>query len=113
MSWYRILLVIVIQWISNTADDDWSMCVMGITQVEIAMITRQMLVRFNNDAAACFNHIIPHILCLFLRLYQMPVKYIVLLGDLLRYAKYAIKTTNGVSKGTYSHSTGSPVFGSG
>ena len=55
----------------------------------------------------------PHILCLCLRLYQMPAKYTALLGDSLQYVKYTIKTANGVSKETYSHSPESPVFGSG
>ena len=55
----------------------------------------------------------PHILCLCLRPYQMPAEFTGLLGYLLRYAKYAIKTANGVSKETYSHSTESPVFGLG
>ena len=35
------------------------------------------------------------------------------MGDLLRYAKYAINIANGVSEDTYSHSSASPVFGSG
>ena len=87
--------------------------IVEVTQVEIAMITRRILVRFNNNATACFNRTMPHILCLCLRSYQMPAKFTALLGDLLRYAKYAIKTANGVSKDTYSHSTESPVFGSG
>ena len=43
----------------------------------------------------------------------MPPEFTGLLGDLLRYAKYAIKTANGVSVDTYSHSSDSPVFGSG
>ena len=43
----------------------------------------------------------------------MPAEFTGLLGDLLRYAKYAIKTANGVSEDTYNHSTDSPVFGSG
>ena len=43
----------------------------------------------------------------------MPPEFTGLLGDLLRYAKYAIKTANGVSEDTYSHSSESPVFGSG
>ena len=55
----------------------------------------------------------PHILSLCLRSYQMPAEFTGLLGDLLRYAKYAIKTANGVSNDTYSHSSESPVFGSG
>ena len=44
--------------------------IVDVTQVEIAMITRRILVRFNNDATACFNRIMPHILCLCLRSYQ-------------------------------------------
>ena len=43
----------------------------------------------------------------------MPAEFTGLLGDLLRYAKYAIKTANRVSKETYCHSTESPVFGLG
>ena len=86
---------------------------MDVTQVEIAMITRRILVRFNNDGMACFDRIMPHILSLCLRSYQTPAEFTGLLGDLLWYAKYAIKTVNGVSKETYSHSTESSVFGSG
>ena len=67
-----------------------------VTQVEIAMITPKILVRYNNDATACFDRIMSHILCLFLQSYQMPAKVIALLSDFLQYAKYAIKTANGV-----------------
>ena len=87
--------------------------IVDVTQVEIVMITRQILVRFNIDSTACFNRIMPYILYLCLRLYQMPVEFTGLLGDLPRYAKYAIKTANGVSKDTYNHSSASPVFGLG
>ena len=71
--------------------------IVDVTQVEIAMITRRMLVRFNNDATACFDRIMPHILCLCLRSYQITAEFTGLLGGLLRYAKYAIKTANRVS----------------
>ena len=90
-----------------------NLIIVDVTQVEIVMITQRILVRFNNDITACFDRIMPHILCLCLQSYQMPAKFTTLLGDLLRYAKYAIKTANRVSKETYSHSTESPVFGSG
>ena len=69
--------------------------------------------RFNNNATACFDRIMPHILCLCLRSYQMPAESTRRLGDLLRYAKYAIKAANRVSKETYSHSIESLVFGTG
>ena len=38
--------------------------IVDITQVEIAMITWCILVRFNNDATTCFDCIMPHILSL-------------------------------------------------
>ena len=98
---------------NGPVDDQLTPSLFDVTQVEIAIITRRILVRFNNDATACFDRIMPHILCLCLRSYQMPAEFTGLLGDLLRYAKYAIKTANGVSKDTYSHSSESPVFGSG
>ena len=77
------------------------------------MITRRILVRFNNDATACFDRIMPHILCLCLQLYQMLADFTALIGNLLQYAKYTIKTVNRVSRETYSYSKESPVFGSG
>ena len=46
--------------------------IVNVTQTEIAQITRTILVRFNNDATACFDRIMPHILSLCLRSYQMP-----------------------------------------
>ena len=87
--------------------------IVDVTQLKIAMIIQQILVRFNNNATACFDWIMPHILCLRSRSYQMPVKCTALIRNLLQYAKYAIKTANGASKETYSHSTQLPVFGSG
>ena len=49
------------------------------------------MVRINNDATTCFYRIMPQILCLYLRLYQMPACFTVVLYELLRYAKYASK----------------------
>ena len=77
------------------------------------MITQRILVQFNDNVTACFDQIMPHILCLCLQLYQILARFTALLGDLLLYTKYTIKIANGVSKETYSHSTESPVFGSG
>ena len=77
------------------------------------MLTPRILVSYNNDDTACFDRIMSHILCLFLQSYQIQAKFTALLGNLLRYVKYAIKTAYGVSKEIYSHSTGSPEFRSG
>jgi hypothetical protein len=84
-----------------------------ITQTEMAMVTRAPLVKFNNDATACFDRILVHLLNLCLRSFGMPKKLTTILGDLLKVARYAIKTGIGISKETYHHTDESPAFGSG
>jgi hypothetical protein len=84
-----------------------------VTQTEILMVTRTNLVKFNNDATSCFDRILVHLLNLCLRSYGMPKKLTKILGELLRVARYAIKTGIGISKETYQHSDESPAFGSG
>ena len=84
-----------------------------VTQTELSMIMRAILVRFNNDASACFDRILVHLLTLCLRSYGMPRNLTTILGTLLEAARYAIKTGIGISKETYQHSKESPAFGSG
>ena len=72
-----------------------------VTQTELSMVLRAILVKFNNDATACFDRILVHILTLCLRSYGMPKKLTIILGKLLESAKYAIKTGIGISKATY------------
>jgi hypothetical protein len=84
-----------------------------VTQTELVMVTRKSLVKFNNDATACFDRILVHMLNLCLRSFRMPKKLATILGNLLQVAKYAIKTGIGISQETYSHTDESPAFGSG
>jgi hypothetical protein len=63
-----------------------------VTQTEMAMVTRKPLVKFNYNATACFDRILVHLLHLCLRSYGMPKKLTTILGELLRVARYAIKT---------------------
>jgi hypothetical protein len=84
-----------------------------VTQTELSMVQRSILVRFNNDATACFDRILVHLLNLCLRSYGMPRKLTSILGKLLEAAKYAIKTGIGISKQTYQHTKESPAYGSG
>jgi hypothetical protein len=84
-----------------------------VMQTELSMVQQSILVRFNNDATACFDRILVHVLTLCLRSYGMPKKLTTILGKLLEAAKYAIKTGIGISKETYQHSKESPAFGSG
>ena len=57
--------------------------IVDVIQVEITMITQRILVQFDNNATSSFVQIMPHILYLCLRSYQMPVKFTALLEDLL------------------------------
>jgi hypothetical protein len=84
-----------------------------VTQTEISVVTRTNLVKFNNDATACFDRILVHLLNLCLRSYGMPKKLTKILGEVLRVVRYAIKTGIVISKETYQHSDESPAFGSG
>ena len=59
----------------NLVEDLSNPVIVDVTQVEITMITQRILVRFNNDATACFDRIMPHILCLCLQLYQMLAQF--------------------------------------
>jgi hypothetical protein len=74
-----------------------------VTQTELSMVQLSILVRFNNDATACFDRILVHVLTLCLRSFGMPKKLTTILGNLLEAAKYAIKTGIGISKDTYQH----------
>jgi hypothetical protein len=84
-----------------------------VTQIEMAMVTRTPLVKFNNDATACFDRILVHMLNLCLRSFGMPNRLTTILGNLHKVAKYAIKTGIGISIETYSHSDESSAYGSG
>jgi hypothetical protein len=84
-----------------------------VTQTEMAMVTRTPLVKFNNDATACFDRILVHLLNLCLKSFEMPKKLTTILGKLLQVARYAIKTRIGISKETYNNTDESPAFGSG
>ena len=84
-----------------------------VTQTEMAMITRKPLVKFSKDATACFDRILVHLLSLCLTSFGMPKRLTTILGELLKVARYAIKTGIGISSETYQHSDESLAFGLG
>jgi hypothetical protein len=61
---------------------------------KMAMVTRKPLVKFKNDATACFDRILVHLLNLCLRSYGMPKKlakhYLVLRVINYLYAQFTI-----------------------
>ena len=84
-----------------------------ITQTEMSMITRRPLVRFNNDATACFDCILVHLATVNTQSFGMPKAIAAIIGDFYEYSKYHIKTGIGVSKTYYKHTRERGTFGSG
>ena len=77
------------------------------------MMTRRILIRFNNDATACFDRIMAHLATINLQSFGMPQELTELLGEFLEFAKYYVKTGIGISETCYQHSNLWKVFGSG
>ena len=72
--------------------------IVDVTQVELATILRRILIRFNNDATACFDRIIAHLETINLHSFGMPQDLTELLGQFLDLAKYFVKKGVRISK---------------
>ena len=84
--------------------------IVDVTQVEMAIILRRILIRFNNDATACFDRIMADLATINIQSFGMPQKLTELLGQFLEFAKYFVKTRIKISKKNYYHSILSAVF---
>jgi hypothetical protein len=71
------------------------------------------LAMMENDATACFDHMIPSLVMLSLRAYGVPEEVITLLGKTLEQMRYRIKTKIGISKCYYQHTEDAPIYGTG
>ena len=76
-------------------------------------LTRQNAVKFNNDAQACYDWIIPSLANLILQRAGLDPLIARIHGMVLRDAKYYVKTALGISSNFYQHSEVAPVFGTG
>jgi hypothetical protein len=82
-------------------------------RTDISYCTRRSLLTFDNDAASCYDRIIPSLASLINRKYGLHRKVAVVHGRTLREARYKLKTAIGISAMEYTHSSHLPIFGTG
>ena len=82
-------------------------------QCEIARATRKPLVLTNYDASSCYDRIIPSLGMVVSQKYGVPATVTKATAETLRLARYKVRTELGIAKEGYSHSTESPVYGTG
>jgi hypothetical protein len=82
-------------------------------QVSISYLSRTNQVTFHNDATSCYDRIIIALANLVTRRFGMPKEIAKLHGVTLEKMKYHVSTALGISDASYSHSTETPVYGTG
>ena len=71
------------------------------------------LIRFDNEASACYDCILVHLGMLAARRFGMPANAINVHANTLLNMKYQVKMAHGISNDSYSGTTGEPLFGTG
>jgi hypothetical protein len=84
-----------------------------VLQYNYASLTRWPEIKFSNDATSCYDRIILSVSNVIARSMGLHKNIAKIHGSMLEHAVYRIKTQLGISIGSYSHSDGSPVFGTG
>jgi hypothetical protein len=84
-----------------------------ILQYEYSRLLRLRHLKFSNDAKACYDRIVVNLASIVSRSFGLHHNISTIQGHMLQQAVYRIKTQLGISKGSYSHSDESPVFGTG
>jgi hypothetical protein len=82
-------------------------------KTEIFYASRKSLINFDNDAAPCFDHIIPALASLIGHKYGMHWNVIFVHAMTLEETKYKLKTSMGVSDKLYSNCQAFPIYGTG
>ena len=82
-------------------------------QCEISRATRKPLVLTNYDASSCYDRIIPNLGMVVSQKYGVPKLVTKTTADTLRMATYKVRTELGIAEHGYSHSTDSPIYGTG
>jgi hypothetical protein len=80
---------------------------------DIAYASRKSLINFNNDAASCYDRIIPALASLLERGQGLHRNVIFVNARTLKQAKYKLRTSTGVSAKFYSHCHAFPIYGTG
>jgi len=90
-----------------------SLALLEELKLDISYASRRTLITFDNDAMSCYDRIIPSFASVINRKYGMPTKVTRLHGTMLQQAQYRLRTANGVSDISYSHTESQPIYGSG
>ena len=82
-------------------------------EYEITRMSRKSLARFDNDAASCFDRIIPNVGALASRSFGVHDSVATVSAYTLQDAKYCLKTQLGITTELYSHCRMYPIYGTG
>jgi hypothetical protein len=80
---------------------------------DICRTNKINLIRFENDARACYDRILVHLGMLAARRCGMPNNAVQIHADTLERMQYKVKTAFGISTNHYSSEPGKPLFGTG
>ncbi|MFM8621857.1 MAG: hypothetical protein ACKOB3_00515, partial [Holophagaceae bacterium] len=109
----RLGLVNVNQYGGRPGREATTLALMEELKIDISYSTRRTLITFDNDAASCYDRIIPSFASLINRKYGMPRQLTQIHGQMLRQAEYRLRTPKGISETSYSHTNELPIYGSG
>ena len=84
-----------------------------VMQYDYAMLTRWDTIKFANDAGSCYDRIVVSPSNIMARSRGLHSNIAKIHGHMLEHAVYRIKTQLGISAQGYSHTTDSPVYGTG
>jgi hypothetical protein len=84
-----------------------------VLQVEYSHLTRLAHLKFSNDAEACYDRIIVNLATIISLRHGVPSEVTTIQGDMLKHARYFIKTGLSVSNKSYSHSDEARIDGTG
>ena len=80
---------------------------------EICHFSRKSLINFDNDAASCYDRIIPALASLLGRKHGLHRNITYVHATTLQEAKYKLKTSLGISDESYQHEAAFPIYGTG
>jgi hypothetical protein len=80
---------------------------------EICYATRKSLINFDNDAASCYDRIIPALASLIGRKFGLHKNVVFVYAKTLAETKYKLKTSLGVSDEFYENCQAFPIYGTG
>ena len=80
---------------------------------EISYATRKSLINFDNDAASCYDRIIPALASLIGRKFGLHKNVVFVHANTLEETKYKLKTSMGVSEEFYANCKAFPIYGTG